>query len=362
MKKGVLLIFLIVIPISYGLLIDESCRYNSFERDASALNCQECGAYWADGRCCDDLGENFCIANEGSCVNGISHNNHCFDNVRNCDESSIDCGGNDCKDCCSLSNPDQVCPLGCGYDGDIDCCAETSDEILPWSSAYKCCNAGDVWCSGAEGTSCNYGAFSADRCNDNVRNCDEEGIDCGGSCKPCGPVNDGYCSYVDLMFYKQNDPDCCLVIGGNFQEGKCCFANGDDWCNNGGGSCVGGVYSPDHCFDGVRNDFCGDYTSVSKTKTNAGDVNVLSSLEFVAEIGVDCGGECSATCFDRKQKGGSCASPYDCASGLYCSGEERYWFENGESVVVTPGACCPFDTGWNGTCCSTDVDGLSVCV
>ncbi len=90
------------------------------------------------------------------CENGICKNKTegceitptCTDQVRNGDETDVDCGGS-CKQC----NNGKRCTL------DSDC-----------SSNY-----------------CSQGICKAPSCSDGVKNQEEKGIDCGGPCKACAP-------------------------------------------------------------------------------------------------------------------------------------------------------------------------------
>jgi len=93
-------------------------------------------------------------------------------------------------------------------------------------------------------------------CFDGVQNGDEEGVDCGGKCSPCGTCYDG------IMNNDEEDIDC----GGTYCE-AChnCFDGIMNWDEE-GVDCGGAFCAPcPTCFDGVQNQ---------------------------DETGIDCGGSC----------------------------------------------------------------------
>ncbi len=85
---------------------------------------------------------------------------------------------------------------GCGYtdhdrdDSEAYCTATASGcSSYTWDSlGSKCCGddgSGDNFCTSGGG-SCINGSWNADHCSDGVKNCDETGIDCGGTdCSTC---------------------------------------------------------------------------------------------------------------------------------------------------------------------------------
>lgn len=327
------------VSLADGTTIESNCcEFDSSERDLSKENCEICGHLWFNGKCCDDGGEYFCGEDGESCLDGVSYYSHCVDGVHNCDEWGTDCGGELCGGCCNPSSSDNYCPPECSVDEDIDCCNDlfngtTTD--LPWSDEARCCNTGDYWCSNA--ASCVSGQYFVDHCNDGIRSCGESGVDCGGECKTCSLIGDGVCSYTDLLFYQENDPDCCSLIGGTFNNGKCCYGN-ENWCAAGGGSCVGGVYYSNHCSDGVQNTKCIEYLGGKEVSFNtlAGEYESVV-LSFYSELGTDCGGICGS-CQTQNVQGEICSLTYDCLDGLYCSQQH----------------CCPFGSVWSVGCCSSN--------
>jgi hypothetical protein len=120
----------------------------------------------------------------------------CADNIKNGDETDIDCGGGLCptcnagksclveRDCRSHICTDLVCaPASCtdgiqnGSESDRDCggpdCPACPDGA--GCAGYNDCRS----------HVCVGGACATPTCRDGFKNGDETGIDCGGSCPPC---------------------------------------------------------------------------------------------------------------------------------------------------------------------------------
>jgi len=378
MKRGILLLFLLfLVPLvtgaTYCLNSDDGrntncCEYSIDLRDDSEEYCVECGHLWdSEYKCCNKPGDNFCLLGGSSCVEGISYRDHCNDGVQNCDESGVDIGGADCRTPCYAPEEDGFCPAMCSADEDIDCCKETvldehgngSFYQTSLDDVYGCCEANDFWCSSDSAGSCVYGTIYENHCSDGIQSCGETGIDCGGSCsRNCGVSNvpDGICSWMlnsyPSAYYIENDPDCCekTSVNGVWADNRCCWS-GKDWCEAGAGSCVGGVYTANHCYDGVLNSFCGDF----------GAGNFLTT--FTSETGVDCGGDdcglCGYTRISKGSAGDSCRIASDCSDG-YCSNITiRYLSDNASGflsdddvVQYGSGVCCPFGSSWNVSRCS----------
>ena len=90
-------------------------------------------------------------------------------------------------------------PINCKGDGDYssEACAcggwtwdtITSHHSIPTPSNPQCCGddgVNDDWCNLGNG-SCVDGVWYDDHCEDGIQNCDEAGVDCGGT--DCGPCN-----------------------------------------------------------------------------------------------------------------------------------------------------------------------------
>ncbi len=189
---------------------------------------------------------------EGDCVTCRQDKN------KNDEETDVDCGGPYCEGCAA----DKICNL------DSDC------------ASLICLKDNDAAATGV---------CAAASCIDGIKNGDEGGPDCGGSCEQlcelgvaceraddcttnfcvdgicCGTACEGTCRSC-----QPGTGVCSLAADGTDPRGQC----GDSTCN-GAGACA-------QCTDGVKN----------------GD-----------ESAIDCGGDC-APC----ELGQACDEPGDCAS------------------------------------------------
>ena len=136
-----------------------------------------------------------------SCDAGPAARPQCSDDVKNGDETDIDCGGPSC----------QVCSIGKGCLSNTDCLNDSclsgrcSDPNEYPSCSDKVKNGGesDIDCGGLCPTRCPLGAeciLGTDcastacvndicqnpTCTDGYKNGSETDVDCGGSCGPCG--------------------------------------------------------------------------------------------------------------------------------------------------------------------------------
>jgi hypothetical protein len=116
--------------------------------DCGGLDCLPCGT---DLKClgAPDCFSGICIATTKTCAAPM-----CNDNVQNGQETDIDCGGPICAKC-----------------------APTNHCRAPLDCTSKVCKPGPP------GTP---DVCQAPSCTDGVQNGDETGVDCGGSCPPCG--------------------------------------------------------------------------------------------------------------------------------------------------------------------------------
>ncbi|MEM2131623.1 MAG: hypothetical protein QXR96_03810, partial [Candidatus Woesearchaeota archaeon] len=168
-------------------------------------------------------GENKIITETEQC----DYNATCFDNIKNQDETDVDCGG-PCKACptCNdgLLNQNEEktdCGGPCGpcptcFDNiknqdetDVDC----GGSCNSCESEKKCLNHKDCISFNCINNICAYPT-----CSDNKLNQGEEKTDCGGPCFPCPTCNDG------LLNQNEEKTDC-------------------------GGPCP----SCENCFDGIKN-------------------------------------------------------------------------------------------------------------
>ena len=178
-----------------------ACHDGKLSPGEADVDCgRVCNTPCASGSTCtDDLDCASVFCSVGTCTDQT-----CSDNLKNQDESDIDCGGtigcapcaagkmcNSGSDCASASCTANVCraPQTCTDkqkdqdETDVDCGGATGcDRCVPGKScmATSDCNGG----------ACMAGVCHAPGCTDGVKNQTESDIDCGGTCGPCstGPV------------------------------------------------------------------------------------------------------------------------------------------------------------------------------
>ncbi len=293
--------------------------------DCGGNACAPCGS----GKACvanADCKDLICTLTAGKCAAPT-----CTDAVRNGDEGDKDCGGSICptrcadtkfcnvgKDCqsgvCSLTSPQVCLAPTCtdntwnGGETDVDCggtcattkkcadgkmCKAVTDCINP---ASKCDVSGDFLVCTPPG------------CSDNVKNGDETGKDCGGSCTPCA-VGGGCLK----------DGDCKLPESGKCITGTCAAAACNDLVKNGkesaadcGSSGTGTYPVCSACVDGKTCSTPAD--CVSKSCNGACLAPTCNdSILNGSEVDTDCGSACgtSKLCIDGK----ICNANADCVNG-----------------------------------------------
>jgi hypothetical protein len=146
------------------------------------------------------------VAASSGCIVQVSNLASCTDGIQNGGETDVDCGGGVCAACSDnrrcVVNSD--CASGsCAIVGGARICAIT--QVGPTcTDNLKNGNESDVDCGGgacpacADNKTCNLGSDCLDgvcstqriclapTCTDGVRNGTETGVDCGGGCPPCG--------------------------------------------------------------------------------------------------------------------------------------------------------------------------------
>jgi len=107
----------------------------------------------------------------------------CTDNIKNGDETNIDCGGTACKPC--ETTPTCSDNIKNGDETDIDCggtACKPCKTTPTCSDNIKNGDETDIDCGGTDCKPCE----TTPTCSDNIKNGDETDIDCGGTdCKPC---------------------------------------------------------------------------------------------------------------------------------------------------------------------------------
>lgn len=110
----------------------------------------------------------------------------CYNGIQDGDETSIDCGGEDCPPCMA------TCDDGIQNQGEqgIDCggpcplCATCFDGVQNGTET-------GIDCGGENCPPCPAS------CNDLILNGDEDGVDCGGNCMVCNPQVNEFTAVID---------------------------------------------------------------------------------------------------------------------------------------------------------------------
>ena len=300
------------------------------------------GTVVRQGSCSSDLD---CQA--GPCVNGICDAPDCDDNLKNANETDVDCGGPTCVRC----------------------------------TAGKSC-AADADCYGT----CTSGTCQA-TCSDGRTNADETDVDCGGpACSPCtldkrclqdSDCNSGLCEATGqnmvmacarqtscsdgMQNYQETDVDCGGPNCPKCSDGDGCQADVDCQsgnCDNGSCQqpqttlqscpdvvgCVSQCGSDNNCINNCRSmadagalqdydgwKMCGSTNNCSQASCYCQNCGQLSQICIPSqcstancsdgtknnqETDIDCGGPNCAKCADGK----SCGADSDCQSGDCANG------------------------------------------
>jgi hypothetical protein len=273
--------------------------------DCGGGQCPRC----PDGMHCQSTSD--CV---GLCIQGTCALRHCTDGVLDGDESDIDCGGS-CPGC----------PLGKG-------CHLTSDCAPNQINGPAVCAAGRC----------------AAECFDGLKDGNETDVDCGGSCIPCSPgqmcLADSGCLARDAFF---GGPDLCIngVCTLRCRDG---VRDGDETGIDCGGSCVSQNTPPGQttglCYGGEHCNYGGDcaYTITCQLGSQGQELSCIGGLCTspcsdgvldYAETDVDCGNTCGyCPCIDQFTNenrapacppcadGKRCVRGSDCASGTCMNG------------------------------------------
>lgn len=163
-------------------------------------------------------------------------------------------------------------------------------------------------------------------CTDGIKNGNETGIDCGGSCPACPTCTDGI----------KNGNETGVDCGGSCPVCPTCtdgVKNGNETGIDCGGSCP----ACPTCTDGIKN---GNETGVDCGGTCPPCNNPPSCTDGIKngnETGVDCGGSCPAcpSCTDGVQNGNE--------TGIDCGGSCPACPSSGGTVL----GAYYFETGWD---------------
>ena len=177
------------------MVVGDTCDNNEWDENEDGVDC--------GGPCPDECEED------------------CFNDVKDGDETDVDCGGRDCKKC-RTDDDDCEPDNNCDCDRDRDC----RSGFCRGYNADRCSDDFDDY---------DYECREP-RCNDDCWNGDEDGIDCGGDCDPCGCAgntdckDDGseHCEISDSIFGTCEDDTCVgdsdcppLEWGDSFRQRFC---------------------------------------------------------------------------------------------------------------------------------------------
>ncbi|MBL0024908.1 MAG: T9SS type A sorting domain-containing protein [Saprospiraceae bacterium] len=272
----------------------------------------------------------------------------CFDNIKNGDETGVDCGGScaPCGSCITIvveiktdQYPTEISwniknALGVivGNGGSYTAPYAVNNSTFCLPSGCYTFNINDTYGDGiispgyfkvSQGTNVvvsnvpystsktiNFclSTSSGPTCNDGIQNGNETGIDCGGSCTPCPTCSDGI----------KNGNETGIDCGGSCVPCSTCndgIKNGNETGIDCGGSCT----PCPTCSDGIKN---GNETGIDCGGSCVPCSTCNDGIKNGNEAGIDCGGSCTPcpTCSDGIKNGdetgvdcgGSCAPCGSC--------------------------------------------------
>jgi formylglycine-generating enzyme required for sulfatase activity len=298
----------------------------------------------------------------------------CSDNVKNGNETDVDCGGGACGKCADgqlCSVPGDCTSNGCCSGTCSACCngvkdATESDLDCGGSCAQKCDDgkacAGNADCKSAL---CQNFTCKPSTCSNNTKDGDETDVDCGGSCQPCdqGKVcgkggdcassfcTDGVCCNVacgglcEACVKSRTglaDGACNAVSNGTDPDNECAQdANGAASCKLNGycdgnracakyaantvclaASCAAGTQKAASLCDGNGTCNAGASTPCGKYACGAVACNATCATDNDCASGNGCDlGQNPAVCKAKLADGVSCAAGSQCVSGQCTAGK-----------------------------------------
>jgi hypothetical protein len=272
-----------------------------------------CSAKCADKKGCKSAGD--CqsqVCNGSVCVAG-----NCLDKLKNGSETAVDCGGS----CAAKCSTGQGCTTGsdcasaiCSKGG--TCVVSTCDDgvMSGGESGLDCggscktpcligqgCKLGGDCASGFCSSATGLCVGSA--CGDGLKNGDETGVDCGGSCKKCIGEFCGVGSQCLSGFCSKKTSKC---VADSCEDGVLSGGESDVDC---GGSCPAKCAVGQKCAGdgGCTSGFC------AATDKKCVATACLNQVKDGQEVGVDCGGSCSGC-----GKGVACSDDSGCVAGMPC--------------------------------------------
>ncbi len=236
----------------------------------NGIACSRCG----NGKGCNtgsDCASGFC-SGDGACVASL-----CYDGVKDGSETDVDCGGSHCSARCAAG-------ASCGTGADC---------------ASGLCNAATQKCVASE-------------CADGTKDGTETDVDCGGSCSTKCAVNKTCAAATDCASGLCN-PTTHVCAATTCFDG---VLDGNETAIDCGGSCPEKCGTGQHC---VAYSDCLSGACVSGSNTCATD-QCHDGIQNGNETGVDCGGSCSTGC----GVGVACLTNADCANPQGLVGEAGY--------------------------------------
>lgn len=232
--------------------IQDECSTNGTPSNTPApkgFNCAQSGGQFCNGmgQCVECNIDGNCSG--GSCVNGICLSPECTDQIKNGNESDIDCGGSSCAPCATdygcIAKSDcqsNVCIAGTcraptcmdstanANETDVDCGGPTCADC---GNDQKCLVAGDCT-SGV----CTMGICQAPTCTDGIKNGTESDVDCGSNCPGCA-ASSSCSANMDCASEVCRNGVCTSIVQIEAGTGHMCALLGDGtvfcWGANGSG-------------------------------------------------------------------------------------------------------------------------------
>jgi cysteine-rich repeat protein len=314
---------------------------------ASGTSCSDGGS----GTLCDGNGACVECLQASDCSSSICEANKCIaascqDQVKNGEETDVDCGGKDCltcddlqtcvdgSDCKSSVCVGNICLVPTCTDG-----AKNGAETDQDCGGATCgpCDAGEA-CQ--TGTDCISGQCSGSvcvaTCSDNAQNQGETDIDCGGpNCSACddgkGCAAGSDCQSQVCSSNVCQAPTCADGAKNGAETDQDCGGPNCGPCNDGKGCAAGSDCQSQVC----SGDVCQAPTCIDLVKNGV-------------ESDVDCGGPTCLAC----DPGKACVAFSDCQSQI-CNAGVCTTPVCGDGVVVLPDACDDANTTSNDGCSST---------
>ena len=224
-----------------------------------------------------------------------------IDELKNDNETDIDCGGQDCPKCA----PTQACQLGTDCDSGV--CQQSACQAPTCSDGVRNGGEGGVDCGGPCGTLCVQGDTCGSAADCTTGYCSRGvccGVACNGLCERC-VAGTGACT---LVAFGDNPDEVCgtSYCDGTGQCHSCgdLTLNGDETSTD----CGGPLCRP--CAVGSPCKEARDCASCVCTKAICEPPACSNRILDGCESDIDCGGPCGDICAAKQH----CNDKSDCAS------------------------------------------------